>query len=59
MSTFFRLIWAIPIVIALTLLTAAGGETVVAQTGEGIRLPHSRSPTPPIERATDLQPLAS
>ena len=36
-STFFRLIWAIPIVIALTLLTAAGGETVVAQTGEGIR----------------------
>ncbi|MBA3369648.1 MAG: DUF4389 domain-containing protein [Geodermatophilaceae bacterium] len=37
LSTFFRLIWAMPIVIALTLLTAAGGETVVAETGEGIR----------------------
>jgi hypothetical protein len=37
LSTFFRLIWAIPIVIALTLLTAAGGETVVGETGEGIR----------------------
>ncbi|MDQ3505585.1 MAG: DUF4389 domain-containing protein [Actinomycetota bacterium] len=37
LSTFFRIILAIPIVIALTLLTAAGGETVIAQTGEGIR----------------------
>lgn len=37
LSTFFRIILAIPIVIALTLLTAAGGETVVAETGEGIR----------------------
>lgn len=34
LSTFFRLIWAIPIVIVLTLINAAGNETVVTETGE-------------------------
>jgi len=37
LTTFFRLIWVIPILIILGLLSAAGGETVVAETGEGIR----------------------
>lgn len=36
-TTFFRLIWAIPIVVILTLLTATGNETVVRDTGEEIR----------------------
>lgn len=36
-TTFFRLIWAIPIVIILGLLTATGSETVVTETGEQIR----------------------
>jgi hypothetical protein len=36
-TTFFRLIWAIPILIILALLTATGGETVVTETGERIR----------------------
>lgn len=37
LSTFFRLIWAIPIVIILGLLTATGNETVVTETGEQVR----------------------
>src|ERR671918_1276724 len=36
-TTFFRLIWAIPIVVILSLLTATGNETVVTETGEQIR----------------------
>lgn len=36
-TTFFRLIWAIPIVIILALLTATGSETVVTETGDQIR----------------------
>ncbi len=36
-TTFFRLIWAIPIVIILGLLTATGSETVVTETGDQIR----------------------
>lgn len=35
-TTFFRLIWAIPIVIIVTLLTATGNETVVTETGEQV-----------------------
>ena len=35
-TTFVRLIWAIPIVIILSLLSAAVGETVVTKTGEEI-----------------------
>jgi membrane protein YdbS with pleckstrin-like domain len=35
-STFFRLIWIIPIVIILSLLTATGNETVVTQAGERV-----------------------
>ncbi|HSM44707.1 MAG TPA: DUF4389 domain-containing protein [Acidimicrobiia bacterium] len=34
LSTFFRLIWAIPILIILTLISATGNETVVTETGE-------------------------
>lgn len=34
LTTFFRLIWAIPILIILTLITATGNETVVSETGE-------------------------
>jgi hypothetical protein len=34
LSTFFRLIWAIPILIILTLINATGNETVVTETGE-------------------------
>jgi hypothetical protein len=34
LTTFFRLIWAIPILVILGLLTAAGNETVVTETGE-------------------------
>lgn len=34
LTTFFRLIWALPIVIILTLISATGNETVVTETGE-------------------------
>ncbi|MGH8945269.1 MAG: DUF4389 domain-containing protein [Acidimicrobiia bacterium] len=37
LTTFFRLIWAIPILIILGLLTATGNETVVTDTGEQVR----------------------
>lgn len=37
LTTLFRLITVIPILIIVGLLTAAGGETVVAETGEGVR----------------------
>jgi hypothetical protein len=37
LSTFLRLIWAIPILIILGLLTATGNETVVTETGEQVR----------------------
>lgn len=37
LTTFFRLIWVIPIGIILGLLTAAGGTRVVTETGETIR----------------------
>jgi hypothetical protein len=33
LTTFFRIIWIIPIAIILSLLTAAGNETVISQTG--------------------------
>jgi hypothetical protein len=36
-TTFFRLIWVIPIVMILSLLTATGNETVVTEAGEEIR----------------------
>jgi uncharacterized protein DUF4389 len=36
-TTFFRLIWIIPIAIILSLLTASGGTRVVTETGETIR----------------------
>jgi hypothetical protein len=36
-STFFRLLWAIPILVILSLLTATGNETVVTEAGEEIR----------------------
>ncbi len=35
-TTFVRIIWAIPILIILTLLTAAGNDIVVTETGERI-----------------------
>jgi hypothetical protein len=35
-TTFFRLIWVIPIAIVLTLLTATGNETVITETGEKV-----------------------
>jgi len=35
-TTFFRLIWAIPILVILGLLTATGNETVVTATGEQV-----------------------
>jgi hypothetical protein len=34
LSTFFRLIWAIPILIILSLINATGNETIVTETGE-------------------------
>lgn len=37
LTTFFRLIWAIPILIILGLLTATGNETVATETGEEVR----------------------
>jgi hypothetical protein len=36
LTTFFRLIWIIPIAIILSLLTAGGNETVVAETGRRV-----------------------
>lgn len=36
-TTFFRLLWAIPILVILGLLTATGNETVVNEAGERIR----------------------
>jgi len=36
-TTFFRVIWIIPIGIILGLLTASGDQTVVTQTGEQVR----------------------
>jgi Domain of unknown function (DUF4389) len=36
MTTFFRLIWVIPIAIVLSLLTATGNETVITETGERV-----------------------
>jgi hypothetical protein len=36
LTTFFRLIWAIPIMIVLGLITATGNETVVTETGEEV-----------------------
>lgn len=36
-TTFFRLIWIIPIGIILTLLTATGNETVITEAGEEVR----------------------
>ena len=36
-TTFFRFIWVIPILIILSLLTATGNETVVTETGEQVR----------------------
>lgn len=34
LTTFFRIIWVIPILIILSLITATGNETVVSETGE-------------------------
>ena len=36
-TTFVRVIWVIPIVIILSLLTATGNETVVTETGDEVR----------------------
>jgi hypothetical protein len=36
LTTFFRIIWVIPILIILTLVTATGNETVVTETGETV-----------------------
>lgn len=36
LTTFFRLVWAIPILVILGLLTGSGTETVVRETGETI-----------------------
>jgi hypothetical protein len=36
-TSFFRLIWIIPIAILLSLLTASGGTRVITQTGESVR----------------------
>ena len=36
-TTFFRLIWMIPIAIILSVLTASGGTRVITQTGETVR----------------------
>jgi len=37
LTTFFRLIWAIPILIIIGLLTATGNETVITATGEQVQ----------------------
>jgi hypothetical protein len=36
-TTFFRLIWIIPIAIILSVLTASGGTRVITETGETVR----------------------
>jgi hypothetical protein len=36
-TTFFRLVWIVPIAIVLSLLTASGGTRVVTETGETMR----------------------
>jgi hypothetical protein len=36
LTTFFRLIWVIPIAIILSLLTATGNETVITETGRRV-----------------------
>jgi hypothetical protein len=36
LTTFFRIIWIIPIAIILSLLTATGSETVISQAGERV-----------------------
>jgi Domain of unknown function (DUF4389) len=36
LTTFFRVIWIVPIAIIVSLLTATGNETVVTQTGERV-----------------------
>lgn len=36
LSTFLRALWAVPILIVLSLLTATGNETIVTETGERI-----------------------
>lgn len=36
-TTFFRILWAIPIVIILALISASGEQTVVTETGERLR----------------------
>jgi membrane protein YdbS with pleckstrin-like domain len=36
LTTFFRLVWIIPIAIVLSLLTATGNETVITVTGERV-----------------------
>ncbi len=38
LTTFFRLIWIIPIGIMLTLLTGSGGTRTIAQTGKESRV---------------------
>ena len=37
LTTFFRFIWVIPILIVLSFLTATGSETIITSTGERIR----------------------
>jgi hypothetical protein len=37
LTTFLRLIWAIPVVVILGLLTATGNETIVTETGERVQ----------------------
>ena len=37
LTTFFRLIWALPILAILTLITATGNETVVTEAGTTMR----------------------
>ena len=37
LTTFFRLLWAIPIIVIVSLLTATGNETLATQSGEQIR----------------------
>jgi hypothetical protein len=43
-TTFVRLIWAIPIVVVLSLLTATGNETIVTETGEELTRSGGGSP---------------
>jgi len=44
LSTFFRLIWIIPIYIVLSLLSAVASWTVVTETGEAVTRPAGGSP---------------